>query len=271
MKKTIKKLISVLYRYKQVISWEREAKAEKNRIQHDCEISQKIKGRCLILIPHSDDEWIGCSRIIQSENEVVLCNMDMSGNDMESLHNERREEMTRVANFFNRDFITIEENKSENLYETIRKVKPDFIFLPHFIDWHPEHIAVMHYLSKAIDLLETSEMYFQVVTYQVSCPVVRGITHALPMSKEEWIYKWDFFKYHYPSQIQIPFQRFSINEKISGQFVGSFAAEVFCMFRIDEWNNLMQNCIPSQEQIIALKNNLGSISSMREYIRKEFN
>lgn len=271
MKKKIKKLISALYCYKQVINWEREAKAEKNKIQYDSEISQTINGRCLILIPHSDDEWIGCGRIIQSDNEVVLCNMDMSGNDMVSLHNERREEMTRVANFFNREFITIEENKSENLCETIRKVKPDFIFLPHFIDWHPEHIAVMQFLSKAIALLDTTEVNFKVVTYQVSCPIVQGITHAYPMTKKEWMYKWDFFKHHYPSQLQIPFQRFSINEKINGQYVGAFAAEVCCMFKADEWNVLMQNSIPSPELIIALKNNLGSISSMREYIRNEYN
>lgn len=270
MKKTIKQLISVLYRYKQVINWEREAKAEKNKIQYDSEISQTINGRCLILIPHSDDEWIGCSRIIQSDNEVVLCNMDMSGNDMVSLHNERREEMTRVANFFNREFITIEENKSENLCETIRKVKPDFIFLPHFIDWHPEHIAVMHYLSKAIELLDITEMNFQVVTYQVSCPIVKGITHALPMSKKAWKYKWDFFKHHYPSQLQIPYQRFSINETINGVPIRAFAAEVFCVSSSDEWKLRTQKDIPSPEQIIALKSNLGSISSMREYIRKEY-
>ena len=271
MKKTIKKLISALYRSKQVKNWEREAKAEKIKIQYDREISQEINGRCLILIPHSDDEWIGCSRIIQSCNEVVLCNMDMSGNDMLSLHNERREEMTSVANFFNREIITIEENKTENLCETIRKVKPDFIFLPHFIDWHPEHIAVMQFLSNAIDLLETTGINFQVVTYQVSCPVVRGITHALPMSKKEWKCKWYFFKNHYPSQIQIPFQRFSLNETINGVYIGAFAAEVFCVSSSDEWKRRMQKDIPSPEQIIALKSNLGSISSMREYIRKEYN
>ena len=47
-----------------------------------CHLTQtnELKGKILILAPHSDDEWIGCGQlIVDHSNDVVICNMDMSG------------------------------------------------------------------------------------------------------------------------------------------------------------------------------------------------
>lgn len=271
MRNVVSKLAGAFFRYKQEWKWNHEAKREKVGIQHDSSILQTLCGRCLILIPHSDDEWIGCSQVLQSNNEVVLCNMDMEGGDTENLHKERFYEMSRVAKEFSRRLITIKDNKVELLRKTIIEFNPDFVFLPFFIDWHPEHIAVMRMLSSAIELLDKTEIHFQVVTYQISCPIVNGITHALPMSEEEWKHKWSYFKSHYPTQIHIPYLRFSLNEVINGAFIGSFAAEVFCVFEAEEWKSNFSNRIPTKGKIIQLKSKLGSISSMRDYLKKEYN
>lgn len=269
MREVFSKLYGAFLRLCQKNQWKREARKERNNVQQDNTLKQEFNGRCLILIPHSDDEWIGCSKIIQSDNEVILCNMNMGGNDTDLLHKERLREMIDVAKHFNRKFITIKDNKRESLCNTIKEVRPDFIFLPHFIDWHPEHIEVMKLLSSAVDFLDKTVIHFKVATYQVSCPILSGITYALPMSKKEWKYKWDFFKRHYPTQLQIPFQRFSLNETISGVYVGAFAAEVFCVYSVDEWQTQLRKRVPSVEQMDNLKNNLGSITSVRGVIRKE--
>ncbi len=267
MKELINKILSSVYRFSQVRKWRREARFEANFIKSDPGIKQQFGGCCLILIPHSDDEWIGCSRIIASTNEVVLCNMDMKGGDSPQMHKDRFEELSRVANEYGRRLITIKENKAVELKNIIREIKPNYVFIPHYIDWHPEHVEVMKILYSAI--ANEEQMNFCVVMYQVSCPIVNGITHALPMTKQQWEQKWAFFKSHYRTQLKIPYPRFSLNEVINGVCINSKAAEVFCEENATNWMMIIRTKLPNEQQVVRLKERLGSISEMRHYIKKE--
>ncbi len=264
MREIIKNLLRVYYRHKQVKLWNREVQSESERILPDNTIKQQIAGRCLVLVPHSDDEWVGCSRLVKEGQDIVLCNMDMNGGDTPSMHEKRFEEMVSLAKDYNRRIISIKENKSKELKNIIDEVKPDYVFLPHYIDWHPEHIEVMKTLY---DSAKEGANDFHVMMYQVSCPIITGITHALPMTKEQWNEKWDYFKSHYRTQTTIPYQRFSMNEVINGRHIGANAAEVFCEVVIEDWLKLIENKIPTEEQISGLKGNLGSITMMRQYIK----
>ena len=270
MKGIIKKLLRAYYRYKQVKMWKREMLIESEKIKPDITIKQQIDGRCLVLIPHSDDEWIGCSRIVEKGKDVILCNMDMCGGDTPALHYERFEEMSLVAQDNGRSIITIKENKTEELKKVIIEIKPDYVFLPHFIDWHPEHIEVMNILNKAICDMDLNNVQFHVVQFQVSCPIIRGITHALAMSEGEWKQKWAYFRSHYPSQVHIPYQRFSLNEIINGRYIDAYAAEVYCVMNTSDWIKYYNNNMVTEKQIQELRNCLGSICSMRHYIRNEY-
>ena len=143
--------------------------------------------------------------------------MDMNGGDSESVHSLRFSEMKMAANCFKHDIITVKSDKDHALATLINEIKPDFIFVPHYIDWHPEHIEVMKLLASSLENINTDRL--KIVMYQVSCPILYGITHALPMTKKEWKRKWMFFKEHYPSQLYISHQRFSLNEVINGKYI----------------------------------------------------
>lgn len=72
----------------------KRTKKIKNRA---CNLNSDIAGRIMILIPHADDEWIGCSRIIMCKEDVLLCNMDMKGGDTNFLHQRRYKELLYLA------------------------------------------------------------------------------------------------------------------------------------------------------------------------------
>lgn len=262
------RLIGALYSMMNSIRWRYEAYCEKRKIAVGYGIDKKFDGVCLILIPHSDDEWIGCSRIITNNKKVILCNMDMNGGDSESVHSLRFSEMQMAANCFKHKIITLKSDKKHALANLINETNPDFIFLPHYIDWHPEHIEVMKLLASSLENINTDRM--KIVMYQVSCPILSGITHALPMTKKEWGEKWAFFKEHYPTQLYISHQRFSLNEVINGKYINSFAAEVYCSVSPDSWLKLINDSIPNKERRDALRQNLESISKMRDYISSVF-
>lgn len=267
MREIIKRIIGYYCHHRQVRNWKHEASNEAEKIIVNTRLQQFFDGRCLILIPHSDDEWIGCSRIISGNNEVVLCNMDMDGGDTPQIHKERYAELNEVANKYGRMLITIKENKTDELKCAIQKYNPDYIFLPHYIDWHPDHIKVMKILYDAICNL--GQLDCHVVMYQVSCPIVHGITHAIPLNKDQWVQKWDFFKCNYKTQLKIPYKRFSLNEVINGNYIQAYASEIFCEVNDVEWMKIIRDNLPTDEQIAGLKSCLGSITKMRNYIRDE--
>lgn len=269
MKELIKRLAGKFYSYRLSCRWRRETRIERAKLQYDNTIKQDIDGQCLILIPHSDDEWIGCSQIIKSNKEVVLCNMDMEGGDNDSLHRIRYEEMSRVAQHYQRKLVTLNDDKVEGLRRIIKECECTHIFLPHYIDWHPDHVAVMRLLAAALGTMSKKETKMHVVMYQVSCPVINGINLAIPMTKKDCKMKWSFFKSHYPTQQHIPYQRFYCNEVINGKYLGAYAAEVYVTIDAGVWLSALEKKLPDERQSEKLRNNLGSISAMRSFITSE--
>ncbi|MBE5966481.1 MAG: hypothetical protein E7255_05875, partial [Lachnospiraceae bacterium] len=90
----IRKTKSFFRLIKRDINWKREVKLERRKLRENIANPFDFTGRIVILIPHSDDEWIGCSRIINTfNNDVTLCDIDMSGGDSESVHLRRKQEM----------------------------------------------------------------------------------------------------------------------------------------------------------------------------------
>ena len=124
------------------------------------------KGKKIILAPHSDDEWIGCSQIIKKEQDTIIVNMDMSGSDSKETHKLRYNEMASTATVYGIKFITLAGNKVQKLSEVIKKEKPKYICVPYFIDWHNEHIEVMNALKKAIN--DTNNNY-DILMYHCQC------------------------------------------------------------------------------------------------------
>lgn len=219
------------------------------------------KKKYLILAPHSDDEWIGCSQIIMNCPNTIICNMNMQGGDTAEVHKIRYNEMLSVANRFKRKFVTIMEDKIANLQCVISRETPDFILLPHFVDWHPEHLEVMEMLKQ---LVSNGFYAGQILTYQVSVPFTNGEdSYYLPMTKEQQCFKWKVFFEHYKTQSFMPVKRFIANEYINGAGVSSKNAELYKLYVAEEWVKAMDFFNEHMENRKIFQRNINDIFCIR--------
>lgn len=216
-------------------------------------------GKYLILIPHSDDEWIGNSTLITDRRyEVILLDMDMIGCDDKNLHDVRFSEMKSIADKYGRKLYSYKEGTC--LQEIIKQNEPDFVTVPYFYDWHPEHQQVMHSLY---DIKNVPE-FLKVIMYQVTVPIASfNITHANVLGEKKWKKKWQQFHSTYKTQINFPAYRLSCQERINGRLLGCYACEVFSVMEYKKWKASMNGCLPKDHEIDEMKKQLNSISAIR--------
>ena len=236
------------------------------------EVSNVLKGRNLILIPHADDEWVGCSQIIEkNRNNTILCNMNRQGNDSFELHEKRYNELRKLANRFN---ITILNNKSNIEYASflvsvIEENHIENIFLPFFVDWHEDHISVMIILYEALNKLRNKNL--SIYMYQVSVPISEEfITHFSEMNKIEHNSKWQFFGDVYKTQKFFPIDRFKCNERINGKICGVYAAEVYSQMNITEWMFYFNKLIPNKQMRMNIIKNFRDIKKIRVFLESYY-
>lgn len=242
----ITKTVSAAISFKNKLSWVCSTYClKKKAIKSNFETAFP-EGKKIILIPHADDEWIGCSTIIRTYNDVLLCDMDMAGGDSKAVHAVRKKELQSIADLYKKEIIYIYEDKVNHLLEIIESQKPAYVFLPYYIDWHKEHIMVMDLLEEVLSHY-TGDVY--ICMYQVSLPIADSqITHVLSMNKKSFLEKWDMFMRVYKSQMHLPIGRFGAHEKIAGALTNSFSAEVFCVKTKLEWLNLKNKWLLTEDE-----------------------
>ncbi len=245
------------------ISWQKDVYFLRKVIKKIENIEEIKNGNFLILLPHADDEWVGCSRLIcQEKNEVILLNMDMEGGDTPSLHELRRKELEKLSSMFKRDLILIDEDKINSLKKCILKLKPQYICLPYYFDWHPEHIEVMSILKEA--LIQTS-YDCNILMYQVSLPILYSECNSwIGMNKRQWKEKWKIFEEIYSSQTKIPYMRFAYNERINGAIVSQYASEVYHVTSSANWSENLSVYILSNGERNEIKHVLNNIGLTRD-------
>ena len=225
------------------------------------------EGKYLVLIPHSDDEWIGCGTIIQDgKYDVVLCNMNMPGGDSIDIHVTRRNEMNNIAQMFNRKLVTCDEDTE--LYNIITNEKPKGIVIPYIYDWHEEHFFVMNRLSKVLSILNFP---CNVVMSQITVPIAYyNITHANKMNKKSWKHKWSIFRNNYRTQKYFPWYRLSCHERLNGEIFGWFSSEVFCVMKSDKWLEVFFKSRPTEDERQQIKERISSLQLVREFKQARF-
>lgn len=270
MKKLLLRIYNIFILLINAIKWKCESILIRKKISTDQKIEEIPKGKKLILLPHSDDEWIGCSQIITKFNdEVVLCNMDMQGGDNKELHEQRLKEIHKVSEKYNISLINIKEKKGFKLNEYINQYKPKMVFVPFFIDWHNEHVETIEILYEAIK--QGIDDKFKIAMYQVSLPILpEKINSFVPMNKSETIKKWNFFKSNYRTQVKIPYKRFYYNEKINGSIFKSYAAEVYSIYEVDKWLDDIKKWKITDSEKETLITNINSISKVRRELQKVY-
>ena len=262
MKKILVTVYKKCFELKNQILWRLECKKISKRIKYANNIKElNTENKSIILIPHSDDEWVGCSQIIEDKNsKTILCNLNMQGNDSDNIHKVRYNELKNTSIKYDKELITIKSEKVTKLKEIIDETKPKMIFVPSFIDWHEEHQEVINILYNAIKEIKNE---FDIVMYQVSVPIhYKFVNYAIPMAKAQLKNKWKYFRNNYKTQKYFPYKRFMLNEKINGRILNTFASEVYITLSKNEWKDIKE--IINNSEISKLKNNLQSISKMRK-------
>lgn len=259
--KLYSKILSILYVWK----WSIDVLLLRKSIKKKTEAPKTVRGKLLVLIPHADDEWVGCSQLLCDEKlDVILLNVDMQGGDGEELHIHRRKELQQIANNYNRKLITIGDNKEQALRRVIEENSPNIICVPYFFDWHPEHIAVMNCLFRVVN---DSTYKNDVLMYQVSLPILpEECNYWIPMNKDQWARKWSVFEEVYKSQISIPYKRFACNERINGAVCGDYAAEVYQLISADIWQSQLPNHLLKQTEIDKVKTSIMDIAKTRKFL-----
>jgi len=238
--------------------------------------SDVIQGKVVILMPHSDDEWVGCSRIIiDQKTKVLIANMNMMGGDTEDIHHIRRQEMLAIANRYNSDVVLISGKKSDKIEELatlINDIKPDFVCIPFYYDWHSEHLETREILYEALRVLcsDSGLQYINkmnIIEYQVSVPIpVDCITHCMKMTQEDQDEKWEIFHRTYKTQDFFPIWRFKYNEYISGKLCGAYACENFVFSTAKLWMSSFVDNVISEQQRMKIMKDFRDIAKIRDTV-----
>lgn len=264
MKKLLLYVYNKLRNLRNRFRWSNECKSQLRKIKsHHSALHFKKDSSFIIILPHADDEWIGCSSLISSSDyKVSLCNADMEGGDSEDLHLIRRSETEKLARMYNRPIHILCNDKVELLKELLEKEKPDIVLVPYMIDWHKEHIEVVRILERAIDEL-CINWKLSVGMYQVTVPIdPKNITHISSMKLSQWGAKWKIFKEVYKTQSTFPWYRVSRNEVIQGKRFACDACEVYCLIDCQDWGKVCINNIPNDDIQQIMRSSLSSIDAL---------
>lgn len=264
LKKPILTVLNVFAKWKRERKWHQQTKYWRKILNSKETKPLDTSASYLILAPHADDEWIGCSQIITGCEQSVILNMDMQGGDTKEMHIQRFNELRTLTDKYSRKLITVGENKTDCLIDILTTQKPDYVCLPHYFDWHPEHIQVMGYLKQALSRITYCG---KVLMYQVSLPMLpKFINCSVPVSRAAFMEKWNVFEKIYKTQTIISYRRFMANERINGALSCTYSAEVYSILDTDEWYNDIENRLFNDKEKDAVKQDIQDITLTRRII-----
>ncbi|MDN7226397.1 hypothetical protein QWY22_14865 [Planococcus liqunii] len=280
MKKTIKKSILYTMKLQKKAKWFIEYKGVKTKypILQANDVHLLASKKVLMLIPHADDELIGGSQLIKvfGSNLKAFYFGFLGPIPPKNSAQIRLSELKKSSEKLMLKFYASTGNHSNELTEVIRDMKPEIIALPFLIDWQPEHLESGKILDQALQKTQQDfpSYHPQICMYQISVPITEEfITHYLPMSKVDHTLKWRLFNDVYSSQNYIPAPRFMLQERLSGQFLGYYAAEVFTLTSYSDWRVCLSKVVEYDIKNFYLDKKIGNIKKIRlasQYLSKEF-
>ena len=234
--------------------------------------NEMISGSFLILVPHADDEWVGCSRLLEEKsNNITLCYMDMSGGDTKEIHTCRYLELSKMAKMKNANLIHLEGNteiKVGQLKNVIENHRTDYICVPACYDWHQEHLEVIKMLRKVL-LNSKCSSELKILMYQVSVPMPKNmITNGISMNKREQKGKWLLFREIYKTQDFFPVERFMHNEFVNGGFMDSYSAEVYGCMSYKQWISFIERRVINERQRKEIEKCFKKLIKIRKVVKK---
>ncbi|WP_404459637.1 PIG-L deacetylase family protein [Sutcliffiella horikoshii] len=144
-----------------------------NYFRDSREVEDLPESRVLYLAPHVDDETIGAGGTLlryaeQGCETHVIFLTDGSGShtkgDVELLIKKRKEEAAKAQDFLHLTSIQFYDEKDRGLKSTselqmrlkttIEEIRPQVIYIPVFVDCHPDHVMTGKILRDTLELLD---------------------------------------------------------------------------------------------------------------------
>ena len=221
----------------------------------------------LILVPHSDDEWIGPYSILNKAAHNSKCvYFNLFGNDYsETNRSIRNAEILASSRFWGFELINNIDCDSRSLSRLL--TQHSHIFVPSPYDWHPEHRKVFQTLYHSLNLLSENELHSKKIYYYcVSVPhMPHEFVYYVPLSESDINNKWNNFNKIYRSQSFMPALRYKLNLRLVPSKCG-YAAQFYVLADINrikmDYEITMDKSITSKLDTLFYKiNNLFKIRS----------
>lgn len=230
--------------------------------------------KILILVPHSDDEWIGCSKIISSHKKVDVYYFNFLGkNYTENNKIIRLNELQALKKIFSFNlFISGSYDSYEDLKALLLKNKYTHIFIPSFFDWHPEHIKVNKIFNTCINDINL-DVFPQLFFYPITVPLPDQLNIFYSVMDKAYIkLKKNTFNLIYKSQKNIPCRRSCIQSRISAKGLKYHAIETYGKISLVNWNKIMLFIEDHQQHIASLFiQNIDHLISIRKISNSIYN
>jgi hypothetical protein len=236
MKKSTK---NKLRRIKYLLKWNLQSKL--NNIKPYTDLTELEIGdnfKCLILVPHADDEWIGNSQVLLKTKSTVYYFQFLGNNYNESNKELRLNELKELQKEINFDLIVSNSyDDYTDLEQLILNNNFTDVFIPYPIDWHKEHIKVNSILQSILSELKKD---IKLNFYHISVPFAKNVKgNFLSLSKSELINKSKIFSKMYKSQYNTPISRLNYQLRINGIGKGVYACENFSTLSFEQWKSLL--------------------------------
>lgn len=222
------------------------------------------KKQKIILATHADDELIGCSQLIENfNNQVIVIYLGFLGSNLSEENKKKRfTEISNVSKNMKFDLIKIEEMKALDLF--LLNYDDYELFIPSYFDWHLEHHYVLEKLFSILNKREQTPKKIDIYMYQESILLPENwITHGISMTRVEARKKWLNIKKNYPSQSNLPWFRFYLNELINGKASKSFSCEAYCFCNKEEWLTNYERLLKYPKYQKFLKENINNLIKVR--------
>lgn len=271
IKQSLKKRFRAFLKIKRRVRWYYQKKSLNISKLSSNSFKVLPEGNILVLVPHADDELIGCHNLIKSHlNRIHIFYFSFLGHNYnEDNRSVREEEFRNYMHHIGAKYvISSPKNYSEDLSKVISKIKPSTIFLPSYIDWHPEHRLVNHALANCLKIIHLKPL---IGWYHISLPIPSDhINYGIPMNSLEHNEKWEYLKKNYPSQQSMDTERFKFIETLFVDQDGKIL-EVFEMLNIQHWYSAISIFSKQESNLNNTKVFLGDIRKMYNSVLPFYN
>ena len=229
MKKFLKRICKKIGHFKNSTKWKAQRPPGSMKINGAQPIEDAVDEgkKILIIVPHPDDELIGCDSIISKYRErVTVFYSGMLGSDYSEQNRlTRTREFEDYCKQLNVDYYVNCGDIQSGINRLLKDSSFGYIFIPTIVDWHNEHRELF---KISTDTIRNEHPDVRVFCYQVTVPFPpKYITHYSEMTQSEQREKWNRFRRVYVSQRFMPIQRFKTVEKSYSPKGQMIIAEVF--------------------------------------------